>query len=159
MKPIQSPSENLTREAIQSIPDTSNNRSMKSTSTNLAEPLASESDEEDSVLQNYTNPSLNTRDIAQEINSLSEKLINNSIRQIRPGDRVKTVNKKKSVDVDQQTISSKNDSQSYSRSVITSKNDPNKSNVVQLNSNVQSLQTKLDEQQRQLAVYKNKPCS
>ncbi|CAF4401562.1 unnamed protein product [Rotaria sp. Silwood2] len=124
---------------------TSTNQSILSPYEKLPENILSENDEEDSFVLNYINPSLNSQNLVQEINSLSEKLTNSSSRQIRPGDRVKTKNKKKITD--HQKISSSHESNSYRRSIETIQEYRNKTKPIQLISNRQISQTKFDQQQ------------
>ncbi|CAF4848996.1 unnamed protein product, partial [Rotaria sp. Silwood1] len=154
IKSIQCLSDINMRETTQpqgTIPSTiinSTNQSMISPYEKLPENILSENDEEDSFVLNDTNPSLNSQNLVQEINSLSEKLTNSSSRQIRPGDRVKTKKKKKFID--HQTISSSYESNSYRRSIETIQEYRNRTKPIQLINNRQNSQTKFDQQQTSL---------
>ncbi|CAF4620540.1 unnamed protein product [Rotaria sp. Silwood1] len=154
IKSIQCLSDINMRETTQpqgTIPSTiinSTNQSMISPYEKLPENILSENDEEDSFVLNHTNPSLNSQNLVQEINSLSEKLTNSSSRQIRPGDRVKTKKKKKFID--HQTISSSYESNSYRRSIETIQEYRNRTKPIQLINNRQNSQTKFDQQQTSL---------
>ncbi|CAF3483834.1 unnamed protein product [Rotaria sordida] len=147
IKSIQFSSDINMREITQSqgtVPSTittSTNQSMISPYEKLPENILSENDEEDSFVLDHTNPSLNSQNLIQETNSFSEKLTYNSSRQIRPGDRVKTKNKKKIIN--QQTISSSYESNSYRQSIETIQEYRNKTKPMQLISNRQTPQTNI----------------